>query len=124
MRGILAACAAAVLVVGGGRAADKIDPAKLVGKWEITKTEDETAPKGAVVEFTKDKKVTLTIDAGGKKVELGGTYKVDADKLTVTFKAPDSGKESSDTDTIKSLTDDKLVLVDNKGKATEFARKK
>jgi uncharacterized protein (TIGR03066 family) len=124
MRGILAACAAAVLVVGGAAADDKkVDAGKLVGKWELTKSTDENAPKGATVEFTKDSKVTVTLEFNGKKLELMGTYKVDGDKITVKMKSPD-GKEEEDTDTIKELTDDKMVLIDKMKKETEFSKKK
>ena len=125
MKGILAACAAAVLVVGGASAQDKkIDAGKLVGKWELTKSTDENAPKGATVEFTKDNKLTVSIDVGGKKVELMGTYKVDGDKITVKIKSPDGGKEEEDTDTIKELSEDKMVLIDKNKKETEFTKSK
>jgi uncharacterized protein (TIGR03066 family) len=124
MRGILAACTAAVLVVGAASADDKkFDAAKLVGKWELTESTDENAPKGATVEFTKDNKVTVTLDFGGKKLELMGTYKVDGEKITVTMKTPD-GKEESDTDTIKELSDDKMTLIDKMKKETKFTKKK
>ena len=42
---ILAAVAAALLFVGASSAADKVDAAKLVGKWELTKSADESAPR-------------------------------------------------------------------------------
>jgi uncharacterized protein (TIGR03066 family) len=133
MKGIVAAAAALVVFVGGIRADEKdkekdkdkkVDAAKLVGKWELTKSEAENAPKGAIVEFTKDNKLTITVDVGDKKVELTGSYKVDGDKLTVKIKPPDGGKEEEDTDTIKSLTDEKVVLVDKNGKTTELTKKK
>jgi uncharacterized protein (TIGR03066 family) len=125
MKSILAACAAAVLFVGAAAADDKkVDAAKLVGKWELTKSTDEGAPKGALVEFTKDNKLTITLDFGGKKLELMGTYKVDGDKITVKIKSPDGGKEEEDTDTIKELSEEKMVLVDKNKKETEFAKKK
>jgi uncharacterized protein (TIGR03066 family) len=125
MKSILAACAAAVLVLGGASAQDKkIEADKLVGKWELTKSTDENAPKGATVEFTKDNKLTVTIDVGGKKLELMGSYKVDGDKITVKIKSPDGGKEEEDTDTIKELSDDKMVLIDKNKKETEFAKVK
>ena len=123
MKGILAAVAAVVVVVGGVRADDKIDEKKLVGKWELTKSDDENAPKGAVIEFTKDNKLTVTIEFNGKELKLNGTYKVDGNKLTVKLTSPD-GKEEEDTDTVKSLTDEKLVLVDKKDKTTELTKKK
>lgn len=122
MKGILAACVAAVVFVGPAAAADKVDAAKLVGMWELTKSADENAPKGATVEFTKDNKVTIAFNANGKEVKLEGTYKVDGDKLTVKLSL--AGKDNEDTDTIKSLTDDKLVLVDKQSKENEFTKKK
>ena len=125
MKGILAACAAAVLFAGPATAQDKkVDAGKLVGKWELTRSTDESAPKGAVVEFAKDNKLAITLDFGGKKLELTGTYKVEADKITVRIKSPDGGKDEEDTDTIKELTDEKMVLVDKNNKETEFAKKK
>jgi uncharacterized protein (TIGR03066 family) len=125
MNRLLAAVAAVVVLVGASSAQDKkIDPAKLVGKWELTKSDSENAPKGAIVEFAKDNKLTITIDAGGKEFKVSGTYKVDGDKLTVTIKPPDGGKEDSETDTIKSLTDDKVVLIDKDKKETELTKKK
>lgn len=125
MKRVLAAVAFTVVFVAGASADDKkIDPAKLVGKWELTKSESGNAPKGAIVEFMKDNKLAITVDVNGKSVTLNGTYKVDGDKLTVTIKPPDGGKEDSDTDTIKSLTDDKIVLIDKEKKETELTKKK
>ena len=126
MKGILAALAVAFVFAGAATAEEKdkkIDAGKFVGKWELTKSGDEGAPKGAIVEFTKDNKVSITLDFNGKEFKMEGTYKVDGDKITVKLKTPD-GKDEEDTDTIKSLTDDMIVLVDKKGKETEFKKKK
>jgi uncharacterized protein (TIGR03066 family) len=124
MKGILAAFAATIVVVGTVSADDKkIDPAKLVGKWELTKSTDKDAPIGAIVEFTKDNKITFTATIEGKPVEFKGTYKVDGDKLTVKLVFP-GGKDDEDTDTIKSLSDDMIVLVDKNKKETELKKKK
>jgi hypothetical protein len=46
------------------------------------------------------------------------------DKLVITIRAPEGGKEESDTDTVKSMTDEKMVLVDKEKKETEFVKKK
>ena len=125
MKGILAACAAAILFAGAATAQDKkVDAGKLVGKWELTKSTDESAPKGALVEFTKDNKLAITLDFGGKKLELSGTYKVEGDRITVKIKSPDGGKDEEDTDTIKELSEAKMVLVDKNNKETEFTKKK
>ena len=131
MRGIFAVCAATVLIVGamGQDKKDpkkddkKIDPAKLVGKWELTRSTDSEAPKGAIVEFTKDNKVLVTINVNGKDDKTDGTYRISGDKLTVKLNDPEL-KEKEDTDTIQTLTDDKLLLVDKNNKDFEFTRKK
>ena len=132
MRGIVAVCVAAVLTVGSIGAQDKKDPkkddkkidaAKLVGKWELTRSTDKDAPKGAVVEFTKDNKVVVSFSAGGKEEKFEGTYRVNGDKLSVKLNDPES-KDKEETDTIQTLTDDKFVLVDKNGKENEFTRKK
>jgi uncharacterized protein (TIGR03066 family) len=124
MKRFVAAMAALVVLVGASSAQDtKVDPAKLVGKWELTKSESGGAPKGAIVEFTKDNKLSISAtDKDGNKLDFTGTYKVEGDKLTVTIAF--AGKEDSDTDTIKMLTDEKLVLVDKDKKETEFVKKK
>ena len=67
--------------------------------------------------------MTISFDANGKEVKLEGTYKVDGDKLTVKLSLP-GGKDNEDTDTIKTLTDEKLVLVDKEKKENEFTKKK
>jgi uncharacterized protein (TIGR03066 family) len=132
MRGIVVACVAAVLGIGAVGAQDKkdpkkddkkVDPARLVGKWELTRSTDKGAPQGAVVEFTKDNKVLIAITTGGKQDKYDGTYRVNGDKLSVKLNDPES-KDKEDTDTIRTLTDDKLVLIDSNGKENEFTRKK
>jgi uncharacterized protein (TIGR03066 family) len=101
--------------------AAKIDAAKLVGNWEITKSPGDV-PKGSIVSFDKDGKLKVSIDFNGKKIDIEGTYKVDGDKLVVTIKGPD-GKDETDTDTIKSLDDKKLVIIDKDGKEAELEKK-
>ena len=124
MKRFVTAVAAVVLIAGVVSAQDnKVDPAKLVGKWEVTKSEVPNL-KGSAVEFTKDGKLTVMAVIEGMKVEFVGTYSVDGDQLKVTLKPKDGGKENTDTDTIKSLADDKIVLVDKDKKETELTKKK
>jgi uncharacterized protein (TIGR03066 family) len=101
----------------------KIDPAKLAGKWELVKSTDAESPKGAIVDFTKDNKVEVELTIDGQRLQMSGTYKVAGDRLTAKVKLPD-GTETEETDTIKLLTDDKLILIDKNKQETEFARKK
>jgi uncharacterized protein (TIGR03066 family) len=97
---------------------DKAD--KLVGVWEVVKSEE--APPGATIEFTRDGKMKMTVNAQGKEMTLEGTYKVDGDKITSiqTF----GGKEQRETATIQTLDDTTLITRDEKGKVDEFKRKK
>lgn len=93
---------------------------KLVGKWEVTKSED--APPGAIVEFTKDGKMRLLFKVKDKEIKVEGTYKVKDNMVTsiLTF----NGKEKTDTAKINKLTDTVLVVEDDKGKVDEYKRVK
>jgi uncharacterized protein (TIGR03066 family) len=133
MKVILAACVAAGVLFGVAAAQDKKDPkkddkkvdaVKLLGRWELTRSTLDPRPKSAIVEFTKDNKVTVAVTAGnGKEDKYTGTYKVDGDKLTVKLTIPGE-TDQEDTDTIQTLTDEKLLLIDKDKKETEFAKKK
>jgi uncharacterized protein (TIGR03066 family) len=79
---------------------EKIDPAKLVGKWE-----DKNAGNGdtSSMEFTKDGSVkVINKGAKGKDILLEGTYKVDGDKLTMKVH-PGNKKKSTDRVVTKSF---------------------
>jgi uncharacterized protein (TIGR03066 family) len=93
---------------------------KIIGTWEVVKSQSDL-PAGSTVEFTKDGKLTVTVKAEDKKVVVKGTYKVDGDTLTVTTK--DGDEEHTEKMTIKSLTKDKLVVVDDKKKTDELKKK-
>jgi uncharacterized protein (TIGR03066 family) len=132
MKSILATFAAAAVLIGAAAAQDKKDPkkddkkvdaAKLIGRWELTRSTLDMAPKSAVVEFTKDNKVTVSVTANGKEDKYSGSYKVEGDKLTVKLTIPGEA-DQEDTDTIQTLTDEKLLLVDKNKKENEFAKKK
>lgn len=130
MKSILAAFAAVIVFVGVSTAEEKkaepikVDPSKLLGKWELSKSTDKNAPKGATVVFEKDGKVSITAQIDGKEEKFSGKYAVKGDKLVVTITPPDGGKGEEQSDTIKSLTDDKVVLVDKEGHETELTKKK
>ena len=125
MKGLFAACTLAIVFVGSAVAQDKekkIDGDKLAGVWELTKSSGGL-PNGATVEFTKDSKVKVSLELDGKKIEIPGTFKLDKDKITFKITAPD-GKDQEEVNTIKELTDAKLVLVDKDGKEDELTKKK
>jgi uncharacterized protein (TIGR03066 family) len=119
--GVAAALLVAVLAAAPAVADEKIDKKNLVGVWEGAK--DGALPPGATIEFTKDGKLKMSIEVMGKKNNLVGTYKVDGNKLTVTMKDP-GGKEATETDTIKTLTADKLVIHSEKEKKDLELKKK
>ncbi len=117
MRLILSALLSALVVVPDLSADDKkdekIDAAKLVGKWE------PSAKAGlkfkVVIEYTKDGKFTLVNDASGKEEKREGTYKV-----IVTMSQ--EGTENPITRTITKLTDTEFVTTDEKGLERTFVR--
>jgi uncharacterized protein (TIGR03066 family) len=108
----------------GSAAADdkKADNAKLaVGTWEVIKTHEGGPPKGGVVEFTKDGKIKVSGEQDGMKQMFDGTYKIDGNKLVLTFKIGDS--EQAVDLTIDKL-DDKTFATTSKAGKVELTRKK
>jgi uncharacterized protein (TIGR03066 family) len=103
---------------------EKPDVAKLiVGTWEATKPDPGTLPKGALVEFTKDGKLTATgKDKDGKEMKHEGTYKVTGDTLSITVKRGD--EERTHTMTITKISDKEMTTKDPDGKIVELTRKK
>src|SRR6185312_5597528 len=76
MRLIAGVALGVVMLVTAGSPADdkaeKIDRKKLIGKWEPPDT-----PKGVslVIEFTKDGKLVVSADVGGKTEKMEANYK-------------------------------------------------
>jgi uncharacterized protein (TIGR03066 family) len=97
------------------------DAAKLVGKWEVTKSGGDT-PVGSTVEFTKDGKLTATVPIDGKDVKVTGTYKLDGKKLKVNLTLNEQKVEHELTLTFKG--DDELMLEDDDKKVDTLTRKK
>ncbi|MDY3557602.1 TIGR03066 family protein [Gemmata sp. JC673] len=110
-----------VLVFCGPLVADdkkdeKIDPAKLLGKWAAKEREL------VVIEFLKDGKLVLRYGEAEKEAAFDGTYKLDGNKLTVN--AQPGGKEEKSTVTIKKLTDSEMVVISDTGKDVVMNRVK
>jgi len=120
--GNMAAVLALIVLAGSfARADEKIDKTKLVAVWKLVKS-DEDAPKGATAEFTKDGKLNISFERDGKQEKLEGSYTLEGDKLTVILKK--GGNEDKDMLTIKTLSDDKLVIENKDGKKHEFEKVK
>jgi uncharacterized protein (TIGR03066 family) len=119
------ACCVVLALAGPSRAdtkdAPKTNKEKIVGVWELSKSEDKNAPVGATVEFTKDGKMIVKFKMEDKAVTIEGTYTIEKDSITSVLKHDD--QEMKETVTIKKLTDKELVVVDGKGKTDEFKKK-
>src|SRR5579871_3177155 len=89
---LLAVGVAVCLLVSSAVADDKKnDNAKLaVGTWEIVSTHEGGPPKGGTVEFTKDGKIKVSGEENGMKMTFEGTYKIDGNKMVLTFKFGDN----------------------------------
>jgi len=110
---------------------------KLVGVWELVKSDDmggidltkldKDKEYKMTVEFTKDGKfiVKLFGPADERKpltmTLAEGTYVLDGDRFTTTQLDEDK-KERKDVEIIKTLTETELVIVDEKGKTDVFRR--
>jgi uncharacterized protein (TIGR03066 family) len=100
------------LVVAGAtllEADDNSDTAKLIGKWEVTKSSGDT-PVGTIVAFDKDGKMTATVTIDGKELKLSGTYKLMEKKLKVSLKLNEDQLEHEFE--FKWKSDEELELID------------
>jgi len=111
------------LLGGLGRGDDKPDYAKLlVGKWEVTKSDPRTVPQGAVIEFKKDGKVTVTAKIEDKEMSFEGTYKLEGNTFTLVMKVGEM--EHSNTITIVKISAKEMSTKDKDDKIVELSRKK
>jgi uncharacterized protein (TIGR03066 family) len=106
---LVVAFVAVAFVAGPGLAADNKD--LIVGKWSPA---EKKGGGNATIEFTKDGKLKIEIEE--LKLTLNGTYKfTDDTTLEVAVEGP-KGEKKSDKVTIKSISADKLVMVNPQGK--------
>ena len=115
---------AALLFLGvlAVRADDKkdLDKNKLVGTWVVTK--GQTLEPGTTWEFTKDGKTTVILqNANGTTTTFVGTYKIEGQGFKITGKL--AGDDHEETLKVPTLTDKKLVLVDEDGKEDTLEKK-
>jgi uncharacterized protein (TIGR03066 family) len=94
---------------------------KVVGAWELTKSASGE-PIGATLVFTPEGRIKLSATVEGKAVNLDGTYAVDGDTLTVTWKVT-GADDFKVTTTITKLTETALVTRDDRGKLNEYKKK-
>ncbi len=118
MRAMLG-CALTLVLCCGVSAEDKIDAKKLVGKWE---PKEKKEGMSYAIEFMKDGKALFTTIEKEKETKIEGKYKLEENKLSMTYKAGD--KEQTHTLTVSKLTDSDLVIADEKGKQEALVRMK
>jgi uncharacterized protein (TIGR03066 family) len=115
----LLAVGVVVCVLGVARAEEKPDYAKMiVGKWEVTKADEGTLPKGTIIEFTKDGKFLAKEKEGDKDAIFDGTYKMDGDKFEVKI------GDTAHMITITKMTDTEMHTKNPEGKVIEVTKKK
>ena len=116
-----AICAAVLglAVVASASSVRADDTAKLVGKWEVTKSGGEV-PVGSLVEFTKDGKMTANVTLDGKELKLAGTYKLTGDKLKVNLML---NEQKIDHEFTVKFNKDELTLEDADKKVDTLKKK-
>jgi uncharacterized protein (TIGR03066 family) len=95
------------------------DAKKLLGKWKLTKIEPGELPEGQSIVLEVEKgKFKIIVTQGDVKDINEGTWKFDAKKIAIEF-TEGSRKGMKQTDTVKEVTEKKLVLVDER-EMTEY----
>lgn len=117
-----AAVLAVLVAVAAAGADDKVDGTKLIGKWQASGGKAVEQGIGGTLEFFKDGKLTLQMRKGELKKEATGTYKLDGKKLTLTLES--GGKQKTEDVTVAELTDTTLKLKDGRDLIDEFKRVK
>ncbi|MBX9579932.1 MAG: TIGR03066 family protein [Gemmataceae bacterium] len=121
MRTVLGGVLAVGLAAAAATADDKKDPPvdgkKLIGKWEPKEAKKD--PK-TTIEFAKDAKLVLTVEAGGKAQRFEGTYKLDGNKLRMKMRLGE--KEVDEEVAVLRLTDEEFETEDAKGKKETLTR--
>jgi len=112
MARFLIASIAFCLFASAGYSADNAE--KVVGMWRLSKIGGKELPVNegsATLEFKKDGKAVFRVELNGKElIKEEITYKVTGDIIETTAK--ENGKDKVEKITIKSITDDAMVLFD------------
>lgn len=123
LRTASAACVVLAISFSFANAEEKADVKKLiVGKWEVSKADEGTLPKGTIIEYTKDGKLKLSGKKGDKDFVIEGTYTVDGSSFT--YKLTVEGKENSQKITIKKISETEMDTTSPDNKAVTLKRVK
>jgi uncharacterized protein (TIGR03066 family) len=124
-RKVLIAIALLLLTAGGTWAFTEFVvwnrlPGNLVGRWEVVQGPPEY--KDAVFEFHRSGKMIAYVNDKGNVGEIHADIRVEGDKIYSTSRHPRSGQEHVTVQTIRSLTDQDLIVADEAGRVTKMAR--
>lgn len=96
-------------------------PHAMVGAWVVTDVKinggdkSNEALKGGRFVFHRDGTMVVQANMGGKGYTIKATVAVEEEILRITSINPNTGQAVTDVQTIRSLTDDELVIEDHKG---------
>jgi uncharacterized protein (TIGR03066 family) len=93
-------------------------PQALLGKWLVVGGEMD----GATLEFFRDGTMIGKVNMDGKEGTIKGKVEVDGDTLRITSTNPFTRRPETDVQTIRTLTEDRLVLEDRKGTVLSMQR--
>jgi uncharacterized protein (TIGR03066 family) len=93
-------------------------PANLVGKWVVTGgTQD-----GATFDFYRNGTMVGNINAEGRTGIINASVRVEDNQLLITTVNPNTGRNETKTQTIKTLTATQLILLDEQGETYTLER--
>lgn len=93
-------------------------PAQLVGKWVVEGGEQD----GATFDFYRDGSMVGRINVNGKEGVIKAQVSMEGDKLHMTTKNPYSNRDETRTQIIKIMTEQELVLEDDRGQVVRMKR--
>ena len=105
------------------------DPQKIIGSWAMVNPPERFLVSEVLVQFTADKKMKVATTVKDKRLDKKdtiseeATYTIEGKKLEIIF-TKRNGDKVTKTETIESLSDDKLVTVNQKNQKTEFKKVK
>ena len=95
-------------------------PAELVGKWAVVQGPQEY--QEAVFEFHRNGRMIGHVNDKEMVGIIKAEVRVEGDKIYSTTRHSQTGREHVSVQTIKSLTSQELVVVDDRGQVIKMAR--
>jgi len=93
-------------------------PRAMLGKWLVIEGEME----GATAEFSRKGTTIWKVNMKGKEAIIKGRVEVDEKTMRITTTNPMTNEPVTDTQTILTLTENQLVIEDQKGTVIKMER--